>query len=235
MKGWPQKTGRGKGGLKYMDLYRRIVERKEKIALIGLGYVGMPIAAAFAKKADVIGFDASSAKIRLYQSGKDPAKEIGDEEIKNTPVCFTDDETQLRNAKFHIVAVPTPVNDDCTPDLSMVREASAMLGRNLSKDSVVVFESTVYPGVTEDICIPILEKESGLRCGTDFKAGYSPERINPGDKVHRLQTIQKADIVLEWTPIILHIRRKPMAITARLFCPGGGLTMIWAGMLQKTV
>ena len=191
MKGWPQKTGRGKGGLKYMDLYRRIVERKEKIALIGLGYVGMPIAAAFAKKADVIGFDASSAKIRLYQSGKDPTKEIGDEEIKNTPVCFTDDETQLRNAKFHIVAVPTPVNDDCTPDLSMVREASAMLGRNLSKDSVVVFESTVYPGVTEDICVPILEKESGLRCGIDFKAGYSPERINPGDKVHRLQTIQK--------------------------------------------
>lgn len=174
-----------------MDLYRSIVERKEKMSLIGLGYVGMPIAAAFAKKADVIGFDLSSAKIELYKQGKDPTKEIGDLEIQSTSVCFTNDETELRGAKFHIVAVPTPVRDDRTPDLSPVESASAILGRNLTKGSIVVYESTVYPGVTEDICVPILERESGLKCGTDFKIGYSPERINPGDKVHRLQTIRK--------------------------------------------
>ncbi|MDE6687347.1 MAG: nucleotide sugar dehydrogenase, partial [Lachnospiraceae bacterium] len=126
-----------------------------------------------------------------YQSGIDPTKEGGDEVIKNTKVEFTSDEQKLREAKFHIVAVPTPVNSDHTPDLSPVEGASRILGRNLTKGSVVVFESTVYPGVTEDICLPILEKESGLKCGVDFKIGYSPERINPGDKVHRLETITK--------------------------------------------
>lgn len=173
------------------DLYGKIVEKKEKISLIGLGYVGMPIAVAFAKKVNVIGFDLNAKKIELYKNGIDPTREVGDDVIKNTTVQFTADETKLREAKFHIVAVPTPVNDDHTPDLAPVEGASCILGRNLTKGSIVVFESTVYPGVTEDVCIPILEKESGLKCGVDFKVGYSPERINPGDKVHRLETITK--------------------------------------------
>ena len=172
-------------------LYNKLVDKEESLSLIGLGYVGMPIAVAFAKKINVIGFDLNKAKIDLYKVGKDPTNEVGDEAIKATTIQFTADETQLKKAKFHIVAVPTPVNDDHTPDLGPVEGASTILGRNLIKGSVVVFESTVYPGVTEEICIPILEKESGLRCGTDFKVGYSPERINPGDKIHRLETIKK--------------------------------------------
>lgn len=174
-----------------MSLYEDVVSGKEKVSLIGLGYVGMPIAVAFAKKVDVIGFDLNAKKIGLYKSGIDPTKEVGDEAIRTTTVEFTADETRLREAKFHIVAVPTPVNDDHTPDLSPVEGASAIVGRNLTKGSIVVFESTVYPGVTEDVCVPILEKESGLKCGVDFKVGYSPERINPGDKVHRLDSIKK--------------------------------------------
>lgn len=174
-----------------MSLYEKIINREEKISLVGLGYVGMPIAVAFARKADVIGFDLNKEKIDLYRSGIDPTNEVGNEVIANTTVSFTNDETQLREARFHIVAVPTPVNEDHTPDLTPVEGASRILGRNLSKGSIVVFESTVYPGVTEDICVPILEKESGLKCGEDFKIGYSPERINPGDKVHRLETITK--------------------------------------------
>lgn len=175
----------------YNELYEEIINRKEKLSLIGLGYVGMPIAVAFAKKIDVIGFDLNPAKIKLYKEGVDPTKEVGDNLIKATTVEFTADETKLREAKFHIVAVPTPVNDDHTPDLTPVKNASKILGRNLTKGSIVVFESTVYPGVTEEICAPILECESGLRCGVDFKIAYSPERINPGDKVHRLETITK--------------------------------------------
>lgn len=174
-----------------MSLYEKILNRKEKISLVGLGYVGMPIAVAFAKKVDVIGFDLNKKKIELYKSGIDPTNEVGDDAIKNTTVEFTADETKLREAKFHIVAVPTPVNDDHTPDLTPVEGASTIVGRNLTKGSIVVYESTVYPGVTEDVCVPILEKESGLKCGVDFKVGYSPERINPGDKVHRLETIVK--------------------------------------------
>ena len=130
-------------------------------------------------------------KIDKYLNGIDPTNEVGDDVIKNTTVEFTADPSKLREAKFHIVAVPTPVNDDHTPDLTPVEGASRILGQNLTKGSIVVFESTVYPGVTEDICVPILEKESGLKCGVDFKIGYSPERINPGDKVHRLETITK--------------------------------------------
>lgn len=172
-------------------LYKNIVKRKVKISVIGLGYVGMPIAVAFAKKVNVIGFDIDKEKIELYKQGIDPTKEVGDEAIKNTTVEFTSDETKLRQAKFHIVAVPTPVNSDRTPDLSAVVSASRIVGRNLTKGSIVVYESTVYPGVTEDTCIPILEKESGMKCGVDFKVGYSPERINPGDKFHRLETIVK--------------------------------------------
>ena len=174
-----------------MSLYEKIVSGEEKIALVGLGYVGMPIAVAFAKKVKVIGYDLNSEKIRLYKDGIDPTNEVGNEVIKNTKVEFTSDESRLREAKFHIVAVPTPVNPDHTPDLSPVEGASRILGRNLTKGSIVVFESTVYPGVTEDVCVPILEAESGLKCGIDFKIGYSPERINPGDKVHRLETITK--------------------------------------------
>ena len=174
-----------------MNLYEKIVSGEEKISLVGLGYVGMPIAVAFARKVKVVGFDLNAEKIALYKSGVDPTKEVGDEVIKNTTVEFTADPSVLKEAKFHIVAVPTPVNDDHTPDLSPVEGASRLLGQNLTKGSIVVFESTVYPGVTEDICVPILEKESGLKCGVDFKIGYSPERINPGDKVHRLETITK--------------------------------------------
>ncbi|MDT9026815.1 nucleotide sugar dehydrogenase [Rossellomorea yichunensis] len=174
-----------------MNLYERIVNREEKISLIGLGYVGMPIAVAFAKKVDVIGFDIHKEKIELYKNGIDPTKEVGNEVIKSTTVDFTSDEARIREAKFHIVAVPTPVKEDRTPDLTPVKSASRTLGRNLTKGSIVVFESTVYPGVTEDICVPILEKESGLKYGEDFKVGYSPERINPGDQEHRLETIIK--------------------------------------------
>ena len=174
-----------------MGLYEDIVAGKEKLSLVGLGYVGMPIAVAFAKKINVVGFDLNAAKIDLYKNGIDPTNEVGNEVIKNTKVEFTADPTKLKEAKFHIVAVPTPVNDDHTPDLTPVEGASRILGQNLTKGSIVVFESTVYPGVTEDICVPILEKESGLKCGEDFKIGYSPERINPGDKVHRLETITK--------------------------------------------
>ena len=174
-----------------MSLYESIVEGKEKIALVGLGYVGMPIAVAFAKKVKVVGFDLNEKKIELYKAGIDPTNEVGNDVIKNTTVEFTADPAKLKEAKFHIVAVPTPVNADHTPDLTPVEGASRILGKNLTKGSVVVFESTVYPGVTEDVCVPILEKESGLKCGVDFKIGYSPERINPGDKVHRLETITK--------------------------------------------
>ena len=174
-----------------MDLYEKLLSGDEKLSVVGLGYVGMPIAVAFAKKIKVIGFDLNAAKIDLYKQGKDPTREVGDDAIKETTVDFTADPKRLREAKFHIVAVPTPVNDDHTPDLTPVEGASRLLGQNLTKGSVVVFESTVYPGVTEDICVPILEKESGLKCGKDFKIAYSPERINPGDKVHRLQTITK--------------------------------------------
>lgn len=174
-----------------MTLYEKIVNKEESIALVGLGYVGMPIAVAFARKVNVIGFDLNREKVALYKSGIDPTKEVGDEVIANTAVQFTCDENDLDRAKFFIVAVPTPVNPDHTPDLTPVEGASHVVGRHLTKGSVVVFESTVYPGVTEDVCVPILEKESGLKCGEDFKIGYSPERINPGDKVHRLETITK--------------------------------------------
>ena len=175
-----------------MKMYDELVSNKEKLSLVGLGYVGMPIAVAFANKGiDVVGFDLNKSKIELYKKGIDPTKEVGDEAIKNTSVFFTFDEKDLQKAKFHIVAVPTPVNTDHTPDLTPVIGASEIVGRNLTKGSYVVFESTVYPGCTEDVCVPILERESGLRCGVDFKVGYSPERINPGDKVHRLENITK--------------------------------------------
>lgn len=172
-------------------LYEKIINREESISLVGLGYVGMPIAVEFAKKVNVIGFDLNEKKIQQYRKGIDPTNEVGNDIIKNTTVFFTSNQEDLKKAKFHIVAVPTPVNQDHTPDLSPVEGASHIVGKNLTKGSIVVFESTVYPGVTEDVCAPILEKESGLKCGVDFKIGYSPERINPGDKVHRLSNIRK--------------------------------------------
>ena len=172
-------------------LYDRLLAGEEKLALIGLGYVGMPIAVEFAKYVKVIGYNHNENRIRQYKSGIDPTNEVGNEAISKTSVDFTSDETRLREAKFLIVAVPTPVNSDHTPDLYPVENASRIVGRNLAKGAIVCYESTVYPGVTEDVCIPILEEESGLKCGVDFKIAYSPERINPGDKVHTLTTIRK--------------------------------------------
>ena len=174
-----------------MKVYDELLKGNAKLSLVGLGYVGMPIAVAFARKIKVVGFDVNQAKIDLYRNGVDPTNEVGDEVIRDTKVEFTSDPSRLKEAKFHIVAVPTPVNSDHTPDLSPVEGASKIVGQNLTKGSIVVFESTVYPGVTEEICVPIMERESGLKCGEDFKVGYSPERINPGDKIHRLETIVK--------------------------------------------
>ncbi|MEH1740712.1 nucleotide sugar dehydrogenase [Fusobacterium varium] len=171
----------------------KLLNKTEKVSLIGLGYVGMPLAVAFAEKGiDVIGFDLNQEKINKYKAGEDPTNEVGSERLKKlTTLEFTNDEKKLKEARFHIVAVPTPVGIHNIPDLKPVENASEVVGRNLSKGSYVVFESTVYPGVTEEICIPILERESGLECGVDFKVGYSPERINPGDKVHTLERIVK--------------------------------------------
>jgi UDP-N-acetyl-D-galactosamine dehydrogenase len=174
-----------------VGLYEAIVNREEKIAVIGLGYVGLPIAVAFAKKADVIGFDINQEKINIYRQGIDPTKEVGEEELSKVVIELTAKEEALRKAKFHIIAVPTPLNDDHSPDFNPLKSACHIVGRNLTPGTYVVFESTVYPGATEEICIPILEKESGMRCGLDFKVGYSPERINPGDKIHRFHTIVK--------------------------------------------
>lgn len=177
--------------MNYETLYDRLINGEEKLALIGLGDVGMPIAVEFAKHIKVIGFKHNEKRIQQYKNGIDPTHEVGDEAISKTTVDFTSDETRLREAKFLIVAVPTPINTDHTPDLYPVENASRIVGRNLTPGSIVVYESTVYPGVTEDICIPVLEKESGLKCGVDFKIGYSPKRVNPGDKVHTLTTIRK--------------------------------------------
>lgn len=175
----------------YSDLYDRLIRGEEKLALVGLGYVGMPIAVEFAKHIKVIGFNHNEHRIQQYKSGIDPTNEVGNEVISKTTVDFTSDEKRLAEAKFIIVAVPTPVKDDNNPDLEPVENASRIVGRNMVPGTIVVYESTVYPGVTEDICIPILEKESGLKCGIDFKIGYSPERINPGDRVHTLTSIRK--------------------------------------------
>lgn len=174
-----------------MSLYHDIKSGKESIAVIGLGYVGLPLAVAFAREAGVIAFDISAEKIGQYKKGIDITREVGNESIRASAAYFTCSESDLKQAKFHIVAVPTPINEDKTPDLSLVENACATVGRNLSEGSIVVFESTVYPGVTEDICVPILERKSGLKCGSGFKVGYSPERINPGDKTHRLESIVK--------------------------------------------
>ena len=193
----------------FSNLYQELLEGKTALSLVGLGYVGMPIAVAFAKKVKVVGYDINNQKIGLYRKGIDPTKEVGNDAIKNSTVLFTSNEEDLKKARFHIVAVPTPVNEDHTPDLIPVKEASKVVGRNLQKGSIVVFESTVYPGVTEEICVPLIEKESGLKCGVDFKIGYSPERINPGDKVHRLETITK---------IVSGMDEETLDIIAKVYC-----------------
>ena len=174
----------------FNTIYRDLIAGKEKLALVGLGYVGMPIAVEFAKHINVIGFDINEKRVNEYRNGIDATNEVG-EAIKDTTVDFTADPARLKDAKFIIVAVPTPVNPDNTPDLRPVEGASRTVGQNLTPGTIVVFESTVYPGVTEDICVPIIEKESGLKCGEDWKIGYSPERINPGDRVHTLTSIRK--------------------------------------------
>lgn len=161
------------------------------VAVVGLGYVGLPLAVAFAEHLPTIGFDLNEEKIALYERGFDPTEEVGPEKIKETTVQFTADPSRLREAKMIVVAVPTPINSDNTPDLKPVESASSLVGNYMSRGAIVVFESTVWPGVTEDVCVPLLEKYSGLKCGSDFKVAYSPERINPGDKVHRLATITK--------------------------------------------
>lgn len=174
-----------------MSLFKAIKNKSEKISIIGLGYVGLPLAISFAKVASVVGFDIAREKVNQYLKGIDATREVGNEEVRETSAVFTWDEKHLRECKFHIVAVPTPINMDKTPNLMALKEASRIVGRNLVKGSIIVYESTVFPGATEEICVPIIEKESGLKCGVDFKVGYSPERINPGDKIHRLGNIVK--------------------------------------------
>ena len=176
--------------MEFNSIYSKLIAGKEKLALVGLGYVGMPIAVEFAKHVSVIGFDINEKRVNEYKNGIDSTNEVG-EAISKTTVDFTADPARLSEAKFIIVAVPTPVKDDNSPDLRPVEGASRTVGQNITPGTIVVFESTVYPGVTEDICIPIIEKESGLKCGADWKIGYSPERINPGDRVHTLTNIQK--------------------------------------------
>ena len=174
-----------------MNLYEKIKNKEEKLLVIGLGYVGLPLAISFAKKVEVIGFDINKEKVESYKKGIDITNEVGKKNLRKSTAFLTSNEEELKKAKFHIIAVPTPINADKTPNLDAVIGASKIVGRNLVKGSIVVYESTVYPGVIEDIYRPLLEKESGLRCGVDFKIGYSPERINPGDKVHRLEKIKK--------------------------------------------
>ena len=176
--------------MKFDNIYTGLIDGKEKLALVGLGYVGMPIAVEFAKHVNVIGFDINEKRINEYKNGIDTTNEVGPA-IKDSTVDFTADPTRLKEARFIVVAVPTPVKEDNSPDLHPVKGASKTVGQNLRPGSIVVFESTVYPGVTEDICVPIIEKESGLKCGVDWKIGYSPERINPADKIHTLTTIRK--------------------------------------------
>lgn len=191
-----------------MGLYQKLVSGKEKISVIGLGYVGLPTAVAFSQKVKVIGFDINAKKVSLYKQGLDPTKEVGNEEIKSCTVEFSCEAERLKEARFHIVAVPTPIKPDKTPDLNPIESASLILGKNLTEGSIVVYESTVYPGVTEDICMPILERESGLKCGVNFKVGYSPERINPGDKMHKLNTVVK---------IVAGMDEETLDIIARLY------------------
>jgi UDP-N-acetyl-D-glucosamine/UDP-N-acetyl-D-galactosamine dehydrogenase len=174
-----------------VGLFEDIKTGKDALAVIGLGYVGLPLALEFAEKTRVIGFDINKKKIDCFREGIDVSNEVGGERLKASTIYLTSDEVELKKAKFFIVAVPTPINKDKTPDLRPLIGASEIVGRNICKDSIVVFESTVYPGATEEVCIPTLEKLSGLKCGSDFAVGYSPERINPGDRAHNVTKITK--------------------------------------------
>lgn len=174
-----------------MGIYKNLVEKKAILSVTGLGYVGLPIALAFAKKIKVIGFDINNERIEILKKRIDPDGELGPEEFENTDIIFTSNPDDLKNASFHIVAVPTPVDKNKLPDLKPLLKATETIGKIIKKGDYVVYESTVYPGATEEDCLPIIEKLSGLKAGKDFKIGYSPERINPGDKEHTLRTIVK--------------------------------------------
>ncbi len=174
-----------------MSIYKELVQKEKKLSLIGLGYVGLPIALAFARKISVVGFDINSHRIDLMKKGIDPSQELEKSSFERTDILFTADKEDLRKASFHIVAVPTPINKHNLPDLGPLLSATRIVGSILKKGDYVVYESTVYPGATEEDCLSILEEMSGLHCGTDFKLGYSPERINPGDKEHTITTICK--------------------------------------------
>jgi UDP-N-acetyl-D-galactosamine dehydrogenase len=165
--------------------------KERSVAVVGLGYVGLPIAVAFGKQIPVIGFDINKAKVEELRKGLDRTGEVSEKDLKSTQVQFTSEPTELKSANFIIVAVPTPIDESLQPDLKALRMCSETIGANLSPGTIVVYESTVYPGVTEEVCLPILEKKSGLKAGVDFKVGYSPERINPGDKEHTLEKIVK--------------------------------------------
>ncbi len=174
-----------------MDLHKNLLQKKEKLAVIGLGYVGLPLALAFAKKVSVIGYDINESRIAQMQQGIDPSKELGEEAFQSADITFTSNAAHLTEASFFIITVPTPIDEHNVPDLSILLSATKTVGAVLKKGDYVVFESTVYPGCTEEDCLPILEKESGLKAGIDFKYGYSPERINPGDAAHGLQNVVK--------------------------------------------
>ena len=176
--------------MKVICMYEAFLKGEIAVAVVGLGYVGLPLAVAFSERGNVIGYDTNEMKIDQYKQGIDPTQEIG-ERIVHANVLFTSEAAAIKKAKFIIIAVPTPIHTDKTPDLTPVLEACRIVGQQISKGSIVVFESTVYPGVTEEYCVPILEEQSGLVCGKDFKVGYSPERINPGDKEHPLRSITK--------------------------------------------
>jgi UDP-N-acetyl-D-galactosamine dehydrogenase len=174
-----------------MNTYEKLIKKETKLAVIGLGYVGLPIALEFAKKISVIGFDINQKRVDLMKQGIDPSNELEKEAFDNSDILFTANPADLKDATFFIVAVPTPVDDHKVPDLTPVTSASKTIGKVLKKGDYVVYESTVYPGCTEEDCLPILEELSGLKLNQDFKLGYSPERINPGDKVHTLPNIIK--------------------------------------------
>lgn len=174
-----------------MNIYRKLLNKEAKLSLIGLGYVGLPIALEFAKHISVIGFDISEERIKMMKSRNDPSNELSSSSFDNCDIHFTTRPGDLKNADFHIIAVPTPIDDNHMPDLRILLSATKTVGKVLKKGDYVVYESTVYPGATEEDCIPILEEMSGLKCDDDFKIGFSPERINPGDKVHTISTIKK--------------------------------------------
>ena len=174
-----------------MDLYKKLIDKQEKLAVIGLGYVGLPIAIEFAKKIAVIGFDIKPDRVEMIKKGIDPSRELEPEAFENCDITYTANTDDLKEAKFYVVAVPTPIDDHNLPDLKPLLSATEMVAKVLKKGDYVVYESTVYPGCTEEECVPLLEKVSGLKYMQDFKVGFSPERINPGDKEHTLTRIVK--------------------------------------------